>query len=457
MRSAGILMPITSLPSPNGVGTLGQTAREFVDFLKKAGQTYWQILPIGPTGYGDSPYQSFSSYAGNPYMIDLDDLTEEGLLNKQDYSSIHWGDDPKRVDYGLLYEQRFAVLKKACGNVSGNLSHEYDAFCQAEQHWLPDYALYMAIKNHFNGESWFFWPEPVRRREEQALNELKELLQDEIQFWQKVQFLFFHQWSKLKSYANATGIRIIGDIPIYVSGDSVDVWANPEQFQLDDALLPTEIAGCPPDGFSADGQLWGNPLFNWEYMKEDHYQWWIKRIAHQTRIYDVIRIDHFRGFDEYFAIPYGDTTARNGRWRPGPGIDLFHAIEHALGRLDIIAEDLGFLTPSVKELLDATGFPGMKVLEFAFDSRDTGYGYQPHSYPNNCIVYTGTHDNEPIMGWFATSPKEDIRNAIRYLRLTEQEGYHWGMMRSAWGSVGNTAIMQMPDLLLDLALPSRRL
>lgn len=447
MRNAGILMPITSLPSPYGVGTLGKAAIDFIDFLKKAGQTYWQILPICPTGYGDSPYQSFSSYAGNPYMIDLDLLARDNLLCPSDYNTKNWGEDSSRVNYGLLYEQRFAVLKKACGNVSKTYKEEFEAFCKDSESWLTDYSLYMAIKNHFHGETWLTWPEEIRKRDSLTLQKLSEELSEDIDFWKKLQFLFFRQWKQLKAYANEQGIQIIGDLPIYVSIDSADVWSHPEQFQLDENLMPKEIAGCPPDGFAADGQLWGNPLFNWDYMKETGYDWWINRISHQTKIYDVIRIDHFRGFDEYFSIPFGDKTAKNGHWNPGPGIHFFRTIEEKLGKLDIIAEDLGFLTPSVKELLQATGFPGMKVLEFAFDSRDTGFDYQPHCYHENCIVYTGTHDNETILGWFDTALPEDIETAIRYLRLTKEEGYHWGMMRSAWASVGKTAIMQMPDLL----------
>lgn len=447
VRAAGILMPITSLPSPYGIGTLGQTARDFIQFLEKSGQTYWQILPICPTGYGDSPYQSSSTFAGNPYMIDLNDLVLEGLLQRADFEDFSWGDEPEKIDYKLQYEQRFVVLKKSVGNVSTNMADSLAAFLQTEAYWLDDYALYMAVKNHFGGIAWSQWPEPVRFRDTNKLAELKTTLAEDILFWKTIQFLFFHQWNKLKAYASQHHIQIIGDLPIYVSEDSADVWAHPEQFQLNEELRPTEISGCPPDGFSEDGQLWGNPLFNWDYMKENEFSWWITRIAHQMKIYDVLRIDHFRGFDSYFAIPYGDKTAKNGVWRKGPGIDFFQTVKEKLGDLPIIAEDLGFLTDSVHQLLKETGFPGMKVLEFAFDTRDTGYGYLPHCYTRNCIVYTGTHDNETINGWFETAPEEDTANAIRYLRLTKEEGYHWGMMRSAWASVSDTAIMQMQDLL----------
>ena len=305
----------------------------------------------------------------------------------------------------------------------------------------------MAIKDEQNGVSWLEWPEILRKRDNKALAVEREKLKDEIKFWECVQFLFFTQWKKLKAYANENGIKIIGDIPIYVSSDSADVWANPEQFQLDDNLMPISVAGCPPDGFSADGQLWGNPLFNWKVMKEQDYNWWVDRIAYQTQIYDMLRIDHFRGFDAYYSIPYGDKTARNGEWKEGPGIDLFNVIKEKLGELPIIAEDLGFLTDSVRKLLKDTGFPGMKVLEFAFDSRDTESGYLPHLYPKNCVVYAGTHDNETILGWIDEISEEDAEYAKKYMRLSEAEGYHWGMMRTAWASVADTAIMQMQDIL----------
>lgn len=447
MRKAGILMPITSLPSPYGIGTMGEAAREFVRFLHKAGQSYWQILPICPTSYGDSPYQSFSSYAGNPYMIDLDELSQAGLLEKDEYKNIDWGSNPEKADYGLLYKRRFGVLRKAAKTAEEKYQTELTEFRKENHKWLSDYALFMAIKDEQNGVSWLEWPEILRKRDNKALAVEREKLKDEIKFWECVQFLFFTQWKKLKAYANENGIKIIGDIPIYVSSDSADVWANPEQFQLDDNLMPISVAGCPPDGFSADGQLWGNPLFNWKVMKEQDYNWWVDRIAYQTQIYDMLRIDHFRGFDAYYSIPYGDKTARNGEWKEGPGIDLFNVIKEKLGELPIIAEDLGFLTDSVRKLLKDTGFPGMKVLEFAFDSRDTESGYLPHLYPKNCVVYAGTHDNETILGWFDTISEEDAEYAKKYMRLSEAEGYHWGMMRTAWASVADTAIMQMQDIL----------
>ena len=440
-------MPISSLPSPYGIGTMGAAAREFVDFLAEAGQACWQILPICPTSYGDSPYQSFSSFAGNPYFIDLDDLAADGLLEKAEYADEEWGGHPGYVDYGVMYANRYPVLRKACARLIARGDSAFEQFCADSAEWLPDYALFMALKNKHNGISWFQWPEDVRLRRPEALEAARAELAEEMHFWMAVQYLFFAQWKKLKAYANGKGISIIGDVLIYVAGDSADVWANPEQFQLDEKGIPTEVAGCPPDGFSADGQLWGNPLFNWEKMKADGYKWWLKRIAFQFTIYDTLRIDHFRGFDEYYAIPYGDDTARNGRWRPGPGIDLFKTINEALGEQDIIAEDLGFLTDTVRQLLEATGYPGMKVLEFAFDSRDTGNDYLPHCYPRRCVVYAGTHDNDTIHGWMATAPEKDVEYAKEYLRLTEEEGYHWGMMRCAWASVADLAVMQMQDIL----------
>ena len=446
MRKAGILMPVSSLPSPYGIGTLGAEARKFVDFLAAGGQSCWQLLPVGPTSYGDSPYQSFSSFAGNPYFIDLDTLAQWGLLEPGEYQNLDWGSDPEQVDYRALYQNRFDVLRLACSRLSRGDKFELRGTIWPED-WLEDYALFMALKYKHGGASWLEWPEDIRLRRPEAVADARKELREEIAFWEYVQRLFFAQWWDLKEYANQKGISIIGDLPIYVALDSADVWANRSQFQLDENGLPTEVAGCPPDGFSASGQLWGNPLFNWEKMKEDGYAWWLRRISFQFQLYDTLRIDHFRGFDEYFAVPYGDETAHNGKWKPGPGIDFFKTVNKTLGKKDIIAEDLGFLTPTVKKLLKDSGYPGMKVLELAFDSRDTDNGYLPHSYPAHCVVYTGTHDNDTIQGWMATALKEDVAYAKAYLRLSRREGYHWGMMRSAWASPANLAIMQFQDLL----------
>lgn len=447
MRNAGILLPISALPSPYGIGAMGRAARDFIQFLAEAGHSCWQILPIGPTSYGDSPYQSVSAYAGNPYFIDLDDLAEEGLLEPSEYWSVDWGTRPDEIDYGLLYARRYPVLRRACDRLLAEESEDYDRFCREQSLWLEDYALFMAIKGKHGGGSWLDWPETDRLREPGAMEAARRELAEEIRFWKAAQYLFFTQWNRLKGFANERGISIIGDLPIYVSCDSADVWANPEQFQLKPDRSPAEVAGCPPDGFSADGQLWGNPLFDWDYIKKDGYAWWLRRIEFQLQIFDIIRIDHFRGFDSYYAIPSGDKTAQRGRWRPGPGVDFFRAVNERLQNPAIIAEDLGFLTPSVRELLAYTGYPGMKVLEFAFDSRDGGNDYLPHKYPRNCVVYTGTHDNDTIRGWMASASPADVAYAKRYLRLNSREGYHWGMMRAAWGSVADLAVMQMQDLL----------
>lgn len=446
MRTSGILMHISSLPSPYGIGTMGKEARKFVDFLDKAGQTYWQILPICPTSYGDSPYQSFSSFAGNPYFIDLDYLCKDKLLTKKECLSYEWGENPEFVEYGTLYENRFPLLKKAYQRFKKALPDDFTDFCEKNSDWLDDYALFMALKDANGGVAWFEWEKDLKLRKPSEIEKAKEEFADDVEFWKMLQYLFFKQWTELKAYANEKGIQIIGDVPIYVAGDSADVWANPGQFYLDENLDPIDVSGCPPDAFSDDGQLWGNPLFRWDAMKKDGYTWWTKRIKAMSELYDVVRIDHFRGFDSYYAIPAKDKTARNGEWREGPGMDLFNTLEKKLGRLNIIVEDLGYLTPSVKQLLKDTGFPGMKLIQFAFDSREES-DYLPHTYQKNCVVYTGTHDNDTIMGWFKTAPKESVKYAKEYLRLNKEEGYNWGTMKAVWGCVGDMAIVPMQDIL----------
>ena len=448
MRSAGVLLPITALPSPWGVGTMGQAARSFLDFLAQAGQSCWQVLPIGPTSYGDSPYQSFSAFAGNPYLIDLDELCQEGLLLPEEYQKLPWGDRADRVDYELLYQHRFQVLRQAVERLRAQKGPELAAFCARESAWLEDYALFMALKGRYRDASWFQWLEELRRREPEAMARAGVELEEEVWIWKGIQYLFFRQWEELRRYAASRGISIIGDMPIYVSEDSADVWARPEQFQLDENLRPTAVAGCPPDGFSADGQLWGNPLFRWDRMKAEGYRWWIDRISFQFRFYDILRIDHFRGFDAYYSIPAGAKTAQKGRWRKGPGLAFFKALERAIGKRPIIAEDLGFLTPSVYKLLAGTGYPGMKVLEFAFDSRDGGgRTYQPHNYPVNCVAYVGTHDNPTALGWLQEADPQDVALAREYLHLDPAEGENWGMMRAIWASPARWAVVQMQDLL----------
>ena len=440
-------MPIFSLPAPYGIGTMGADARAFADFLAEAGQSCWQVLPLGPTSYGDSPYQSFSSFAGNPYFIDLDTLCEEGLLEKSEYQDLEWFGHPAYVDYGRMYELRYPVLRKACDRLLAQNRPDFVRFCQEEAYWLEDYALFMALKDKYRGMAWFTWPKGVRLRTKLALTRARNALTGEMAFWKGVQYLFFRQWWALKDYAHSRGISIIGDLPIYAAGDSADVWANQDQFQLDEKGLPTEVAGCPPDAFTADGQLWGNPLFDWEKMRGEGYAWWMGRIAFQFRLYDTLRIDHFRGFEAYYAIPYGETTARNGRWRPGPGIEFFHTLRRTLGERDMIAEDLGYLTPEVHEMLRQAGYPGMKILEFAFDSRGGANDYTPHRHPHHCVVYTGTHDNEPILGWARTVDPEDLAFAMDYLGVATVEELPWGMMRGGWASQADLAVMQFQDLL----------
>ena len=448
MRSSGILMPITSLPSSWGVGTMGADARAFVGFLAEAGVSVWQVLPIVPTSYGDSPYQSFSTYAGNPYLIDLDDLANDGLLRRDEYAGMDWGDNPERVDYGALYRGRFNVLQRAVRRLEETRGEELAAFCDGQSAWLEDYALFMALKDAHNGAPWESWERPLRVRDPQAIEDARVRLRREVSFWKGVQFLFFEQWDRLHALATRRGIRIMGDVPFYVALDSADVWSHPEQFQLDDDLHPREIAGVPPDGFSAIGQLWGNPLFAWDRMKADGYEWWCDRIAFQLSLYDVLRIDHFRGFDSYFAIPAGASTAAGGRWRKGPGIELFRVLEQRLGACPIVAEDLGYLTPSVRQLLADSGFPGMRVLEFAFDSRDgTGEAYLPFAYPTGSVAYVGTHDNDTALGWLKTAPAGDVALAREYLHLDPAEGEGWGMMRGIWASPADLAVVQMQDLL----------
>lgn len=416
-RTAGILLPITSLPSQYGIGCFSKSAYDFVDWLAESGQTYWQILPLGPTGYGDSPYQSFSTFAGNPYFISLKALVREGVLTAAECDGADFGDGAGAVSYDKLYEARYPLLRRAFARSHITEDPAYREFTEKNSRWLPDYALFMAVKNLLGGVSWTRWPKEIRLRRENALEQYRQELQSEITFQQYLQFKFFEQWHALKAYANKKGVRIIGDIPIYVAMDSADTWAHPELFQLDKDNLPLAVAGCPPDGFSAAGQLWGNPLYRWDYHKDTGYEWWISRLDYCFRLYDVVRIDHFRGFDEYYAIPYGDATAVGGHWEKGPGRSLFTCLEKRLGRREVIAEDLGYVTDSVRSLVRDTGFPGMKVLEFAFDSRDSGSArdYLPHNYPENSVAYTGTHDNETITGWFSSISAEERQNARDYL------------------------------------------
>ncbi len=444
MRKSGILIHISSLPGPYGIGSMGKAAYEFVDFLEKAGQKYWQILPLAPTGYGNSPYQSTSSWAGNPYLIDLDTLIGQGLLTKEEVDSFDWGTDPQWVDFGKLYENRFRCLELAWGRFRGG--EDYETFLEENVDWLEDYALFMALKARFGGKSWLEWPESCRLREEKALEEAMVQERETMEFQRFLQYQFSVQWNALHDYAAGKGISIIGDVPIYVPLDSADVWAAPELFQLDEDRKPTKVAGCPPDAFTAEGQLWGNPLYNWEKMADTGYAWWIYRLAGAEKLYDVIRIDHFRGFESYWAVPYGDADAMNGAWVKGPGMDFFRVIQEAFPDLRCIAEDLGYMTKEVRQLQLDSGYPGMKVIEFAFDTREAD-NCLPHEYPVNSVCYTGTHDNVTLRQWLGEADPADLAKAKAYLGLSGEEGYVWGMLRGGMGSVSKLFVAQMQDYL----------
>lgn len=450
-RQSGILMPVSSIPTKYGIGGFSREAYAFVDFLEAAGQKLWQILPLGPTGYGDSPYQSFSTFAGNPYYIDLEELIRAGYLTEKECESPDCGSDASCVDYEKIWLTRFMLLRKAYERAvkAGFLQETgYLDFVRENEAWLADYALYMAVKGYFKHVCWVEWDEDIRLRKPRALQEYRKKLAEEIGFYQFQQYLFARQWKALKAYANEKGIRIVGDIPIYVAFDSADTWANPELFQLDEQNLPLGVAGCPPDAFCATGQLWGNPLYRWEYHRETGYAWWIRRITHCYQLYDVVRIDHFRGFESYWYVPYGDETAEFGHWVKGPGYDLFRALKEALGDRDVIAEDLGFMTREVAALVKKTGYPGMKILQFAFDG-GADNAYLPHNYPANCIVYTGTHDNETALGWYRGLKASQRRHVKNYLgvKTVREADIPQYMIRMAMASVADTAVIPMQDYL----------
>ena len=439
-------MPIFSLPSPYGIGTLGQASREFVDFLHASGQKYWQMLPVGPVSYGDSPYQSFSSYAGNPYYVDLDILIDDGLLTKEEVSSVDFGDDPEKVDYGKLYENRFVLLKKAAERGIPRDKKALAAFAE-EKAWLSDYALFMALKQHFDTRPWLEWPdEDIRLHKPEACAKWRRELSEDVEMYEYIQFLFYRQWAEFKAYANDARISIIGDLPIYVALDSADVWAEPDWFQLDEKNFPIEVASVPPDLFSEDGQLWGNPLYDWDAMKEDGFGWWIRRVAGAGELFDRIRIDHFRGIESYYAVPYGTASARDGHWVKGPSSELVDTLKERFPKLDFIAEDLGYATPEVKKMLEDSGFPGMKLLECAFDAMNNT-AFLPHNFITNCICYTGTHDNHTLAGWLNIADEEELYNAKEYFGLNEEEGYARGMIRGGMSSVAGLFVAQMQDWL----------
>ncbi len=446
-RSSGILLPISSLPSPYGIGTFGKASRHFVDFLKRSGQRYWQVLPLGPTSYGDSPYQSFSTFAGNPYLIDLDLLAEDGLLTNEEIQSCEWGEDPEHVDYYRIYESRLGLLAKAKTRGFDRDRRKVAAFIRENESWLPDYALFMACKRYFEMKSWLEWPdEKLRLRNPETLEFYREKLKADIELFEYVQYLFFLQWKALRAYIHRNGIRVIGDLPIYVALDSADLWSNPQYFELDSKGFPLEVSGVPPDYFTAEGQLWGNPVYDWEKMKADGYDWWIRRVGGAAKLYDVLRLDHFRGFESYWAVPYGEKTAVRGEWKKGPGMDLLSKLKAHFPKLIFIAEDLGILTPAVGELLQESGWPGMKVLEFACNP-DGSSVYLPHCYDRHCVCYTGTHDNSPLLLWKKEASPDEIGFAVRYFGLTEEEGFGYGIIRAGMESKADLFVTTMQDYL----------
>ncbi len=447
-KGAGVLLPVASLPSNYGIGTFGKAAIDFIDFLEKAGLKYWQVLPLGPTGYGDSPYQSFSAFAGNPYFIDLDYLIEEGLLKVEDVSAIQWFQDERYTDYEKIYSNRFNVLKKAYSNTRNKYREEagYKDFCEDNIFWLDDYAFFMAIKESFNNLEWLKWPDGIRLRDSEIVEKYREKLAEEIEFWKFTQYKFAVQWKNLKNYAALKGISIIGDIPMYVAMDSADTWVNFKEFQMDDDHRATRVAGVPPDAFSKTGQLWGNPLFDWEYMLKDNFSWWRNRMRHSARLYHIIRIDHFIGVVRYYSIPIEAESAVNGIYKPGPGIALLEAINEEIGDSKIIAEDLGVVTEEVKQLLEMTGYPGMKVLMFAFDGKSDN-PHLPAHLKKNSVIYGGTHDNDTLRG-FVSSCNEDVTACIRkYFEGIDNDELVKKIMESGFSSIANVAIFQMQDYL----------
>ena len=453
-RRSGILLSITSLPSKYGIGCFDQAAYDFVDWLEKAGQKYWQILPLGSTSHAgafDSPYQAYSAFAGNPYFISLDALVEEGVLTEEECAAASFGEDGSKIDYDLLYENRLPLLRKAYERSGVYKEQEYQQFISENFWWLDDYALFMAAKTFFDNKSWTEWPMDLRMHYDYALNYYRERLYFDIEFHKYLQYKFYQQWMRLKKYANDKDIHIIGDIPIYVSPDGSDVWAQPEMFQLDEGNKPTRIAGCPPDSFAVDGQVWGNPLYRWEHHKATGYHWWVTRMWYSFKLYDMVRIDHFRGFDEYFSIPADTASAHDGIWVEGPGMELFRTLKEQLGERAVIAEDLGMMTDSVRQLVKDSGYPNMKVLQFALDVTDE-YGtneYKPHNYNNNCVVYTGTHDNETIAGWFAGLSKAERDNIREYMGDfdTANKRMYKKLVSLAMMSAADTCIIPIQDWL----------
>lgn len=445
-RGAGILLPISSLPSPYGIGTLGKEAYNFVDLLVRSKQKYWQVLPIGPTSFGDSPYQSFSAFAGNPYFIDLDFLVEEELISREEIADYDWGKREDNIDYEKIFNSRFKILRAAYSKSLHKESKEYIKFCKDNSYWLEDYSFFMSLKFHFGNKEWLLWNKDIKFREQASLKHYQTLLKDEIEFWSFCQYKFFHQWNKLKQYANKNMISIIGDIPLYVSMDSADVWVNSELFELDKDKNPINVAGVPPDAFSDEGQRWGNPLYDWNHMEGADFSWWRKRMSCLAELYDVIRIDHFIGVVQYYSIPSHSKTAINGEWRVGPKLKLTKVIDESIGNSIIIAEDLGIAIEEVKTILKQTKYPGMKIIQFAFDA-DNKNEHLPHTYTDNCVVYGGTHDNETLVGFFNKKSKKDLEYAFDYLHVKNKKELYDAIFRVAYASVAKVAIFQVQDLL----------
>lgn len=442
-RSSGILLPIFSLPSDYGIGTLGKEAYAFIDFLKNAGQSYWQILPINPAGSGDSPYQCLSSFAGNPYFIDLDSLTEEGLLSERDVNELRF--EPGDADYVKINAGRLSLLRKAAGNGLQKNRAEMIMFAEQNRDWIYDFALFCVLKEHFGQKPWYLWDEDIRLRNREALGRMREQFPDEIDEIIYIQYLFFKQWNALKSYAAEKGVKIIGDMPIYVAYDSADVWSNSRFFMLNEDGSLKCVAGVPPDAFTQDGQLWGNPIYDWEALKRDGYGFWIRRIGAAARVYDVIRIDHFRGLESFWEVPAGSKTAKSGRWVKGPGIDFVKTVTSWFCGTEFIAEDLGILTPEVRKLLADSGLPGMKILEFAFGREEGGSSYLPHKYEKNSVCYIGTHDNDTLVGWCNSAKKSEIEFAKEY--LSAGEDFADSVIRAGMRSPAALFVVQMQDWL----------
>lgn len=446
-RGAGVLMPVFSLPGLYGCGTLGKQAYEFVDFLKSMGMKYWQVLPLSPTSYGDSPYQGFSAFAGNPYFIDLTILCEEGLLDKEELDEINFGTNPEYVDYGKLYENRYPVLREAFEKSDFAQTEEFAEFEKKNKYWLNDYAMFRAVKDYFGGKVWQEWDKDIKLRKPAAVRKYTQLLDKDIMFQKFMQFKFFEQWDRLKKYANEAGVKIIGDIPLYVSMDSSDAWAHKEIFELDEDVKPINIAGVPPDLFSADGQRWGNPIYRWDEMEKNNFKWWRERMKANAALYDVIRIDHFVGVVNYWSIPAKCKTAKKGKWIKGPGMLLTNAINESIGDSLVIAEDLGVITKPVRDLMNSNNYPGMKIIEFGCGG-DSSNDYLPHNYRNpNCVVYPGTHDNETLAGFIENAPRWQIDWMKGYFGILKDEELHDQIIRKMYESIANTVIVQMQDIL----------